>query len=72
MFISLQKAAQRCGRRLHFVMAGWFPGGETDHSRYLEAARRMSPMCLFTFSMAKILMLFAAVGQLQISFVVSR
>ena len=29
MFIALQKAAQRCGRRLHFVMAGWFPGGES-------------------------------------------
>ena len=43
MFIALQKAAQRCGRRLHFVMAGWFPGGETDHSRYQEAARRHSP-----------------------------
>ena len=30
MFIALQKAAQRCGRRLHFVMAGWFPGGDSD------------------------------------------
>ena len=43
MFIALQKAAQRCGRRLHFVMAGWFPGGETDHNRYQEAARRHAP-----------------------------
>ena len=43
MFIALQKAAQRSERRLHFVMAGWFPGGEIDHSRYQEAARRHAP-----------------------------
>ena len=43
MFIALQKASQRCGRRLHFVMAGWFPGGERDHSRYKEAARTYAP-----------------------------
>ena len=43
MFIALQKAAQRCGRRLHFVMAGWFPGGESDHSRYQEAAHCYAP-----------------------------
>ena len=43
MFIALQKAAQRCGRRLHFVMAGWFPGGESDHSGYREAARCHAP-----------------------------
>ena len=43
MFIALQKAAQRCGRRLHFVMAGWFPGGESDHSLYKQAARHYAP-----------------------------
>ena len=43
MFIALQKAAHRCGRRLHFVMAGWFPGGESDHSRYQEAALFHAP-----------------------------
>ena len=43
MFIALQKAAQHSGRRIHFVMAGWFPGGETDHIRYKEAARRHAP-----------------------------
>ena len=43
MFIRLQKAAQRCGRRLHFVMAGWFPGGDSDHRRYQEAARCHAP-----------------------------
>ena len=43
MFIALQKAMQSCGRRLHFVMAGWFPGGESDHSRYKEAAHFHAP-----------------------------
>ena len=43
MFIALQKAAQRCRRRLHFVMAGWFPGGDADHSYYQEAARFYAP-----------------------------
>ena len=43
MFIALQKAALRCRRRLHFVMAGWFPGGEIDHGRYQESARRYAP-----------------------------
>ena len=43
MFISLQKALHLCGRRLHFVMAGWFPGGDIDHGRYQEAARRYAP-----------------------------
>ena len=43
MFIALQKAAQRSGRNLHFVMAGWFPGGDTDLSRYQESARRYAP-----------------------------
>ena len=43
MFIALQKAALRCRRRLHFVMAGWFPGGEIDHGRCRESARRYAP-----------------------------
>ena len=43
MFIALQKAVQRIGRRLHFVMAGWFPGGETDQSGYQEAAKTYAP-----------------------------
>ena len=34
MFIALQKAAHRCECRIQFVMAGWFPGGETDHVLY--------------------------------------
>lgn len=43
MFLALQQAAQRCGRRLQFAMAGWFPGGETDHALYREAAKRHAP-----------------------------
>ena len=43
MFIALQKASRRSGRRLHFVMAGWFPGGETDHSSYQAAAQVYAP-----------------------------
>ena len=43
MFIALQKAVQRTGQRLHFVMAGWFPGGEADHIRYRESAQQHAP-----------------------------
>ena len=43
MFISLQKAFQACGSRLHFVMAGWFPDGDTDLARYEESARHYAP-----------------------------
>ena len=43
MFISLQTASRRCRSRLHFVMAGWFPGGESDQIRYEEAARCYAP-----------------------------
>ena len=43
MFIALQKAFLRSGRRLHFVMAGWFPGGETDHMFYQEVSERYAP-----------------------------
>ena len=43
MFISLQKAFQVCGSRLHFVMAGWFPDGDLDLARYEESARHYAP-----------------------------
>ena len=43
MFIALQKAAQSCERSLNFVMAGWFPGGESDFNLYKEAAQHYSP-----------------------------
>ena len=41
MCIALQKAAQRCGRRLLFVMAGGF--GESDHRCHQEAALFHAP-----------------------------
>ena len=37
------KASQRCSSRLHFVMAGWFPGGDIDLRRYQQAARHYAP-----------------------------
>ena len=43
MFISLQKAFQACGSRLHFIMAGWFPDGDLDLTRYEESARHYAP-----------------------------
>ncbi len=38
------EAAQRIsGAKTHFIMAGWFPGGEKDRSRFEEAARCHAP-----------------------------
>ena len=68
MFISLQKAAKRCGRRLHFVIAGWFPGGEADHIRYQEAARICANVSIH-FLDGKIPMLFVVVGLLLTYFI---
>jgi D-inositol-3-phosphate glycosyltransferase len=39
MFIAARKAAEATGAKVHFAMAGWFPG-ENDRERYEEAARR--------------------------------
>jgi glycosyltransferase involved in cell wall biosynthesis len=43
MFLALQKAYELTGFSLHFVMAGWFPGGEEDHILYRESARICCP-----------------------------
>ncbi|MGZ3402724.1 MAG: glycosyltransferase family 4 protein [Phenylobacterium sp.] len=43
MFQAIQRAAKMSGVRLHFAMAGWFPGGERDRGLYEEAARRHAP-----------------------------
>ena len=43
MFIALQRAVALSGCRLHFLMAGWFPGGDQDHRAYREAARQYAP-----------------------------
>ena len=66
------KAARRCGCRLHFVMASWFPGGETDHSRYKEAARLTPRTYPCTSLMARIQMSSAALGRCRYLFVVGR
>jgi glycosyltransferase involved in cell wall biosynthesis len=43
MFQAVQRAAKDSGVRLHFAMAGWFPGGDRDRGLYEEAARRHAP-----------------------------
>ncbi len=42
MYLAVQRAAKASGVRVHFAMAGWFPG-ESDRERYEEAARRHAP-----------------------------
>jgi D-inositol-3-phosphate glycosyltransferase len=42
MFQAVRKASEASGVRLHFAMAGWFPG-EADRGRYEEAARAHAP-----------------------------
>lgn len=43
MFRALEEAAAQSGKRLSFAMAGWFPNGEIDRRRYLEAAQAYAP-----------------------------
>lgn len=47
MLQALQLAARQCaeqaGPRLHFAMAGWFPGGDTERQAYLQAAQHLAP-----------------------------
>jgi len=43
MFQAIQRAAQESGVKLHFAMAGWFPGGDRDRGLYEEAAKRHAP-----------------------------
>ncbi|MCI3134058.1 glycosyltransferase family 4 protein [Phenylobacterium aquaticum] len=43
MFRALEEAAQRSGKRLTFAMAGWFPNGEADRRRYVQAAEAYAP-----------------------------
>jgi glycosyltransferase involved in cell wall biosynthesis len=49
MFIALERAAQISSRKLHFAMVGWFPGGEGDQRRYVEAAKVHAPSVDITF-----------------------
>ncbi len=43
MFRAVEAAQRGTGITVHFVLAGWFPGGEKDRVRYEEAARRYAP-----------------------------
>lgn len=43
MMRAVAEAARLSGRTLRFVMAGWFPGGETDAGLYREAADAHAP-----------------------------
>jgi D-inositol-3-phosphate glycosyltransferase len=43
MLMALEKAAVRTGRKLHFLMVGWFPNPATDRALYTEAAAALAP-----------------------------
>ena len=43
MFRAVEEAAQASGKRVAFVMAGWFPNDEDNRPRYTEAARVYAP-----------------------------
>ena len=43
MFQAVQQASQRCGRRLHFALVGWFPGGDAELRLYQQAAELLAP-----------------------------
>lgn len=43
MFQAVQEAARASGERVHFGLCGWFPGGDVDHKRYLQAAEVYAP-----------------------------
>jgi glycosyltransferase involved in cell wall biosynthesis len=43
MFRAVQAAQQRSGTEIHLVLTGWFPGGEDDRARYIEACAAYAP-----------------------------
>lgn len=43
MFRAVEEAGRLAGRRMHFALAGWFPGGEADRARYEQAAAAYAP-----------------------------
>jgi glycosyltransferase involved in cell wall biosynthesis len=49
MFRAVEEAAVATGARVHFVHAGWFPGGEQDQRRYENAAKAYAPSCTVHF-----------------------
>jgi glycosyltransferase involved in cell wall biosynthesis len=49
MFKAVQAAQQDSGATTHFVLTGWFPGGDEDRSRFVEAARSYAPQVTTSF-----------------------
>lgn len=43
MFRAVEEAAQAAGKRVHFALAGWFPGGATERAYYESAAAAYAP-----------------------------
>ena len=43
MFQSLQIASRKSNHKLHFLLVGWFPGGETELKLYEQAANILAP-----------------------------
>jgi len=43
MFQAMALAAQQCSRRLHFLLVGWFPGGEPEMQAYKQAVDLLAP-----------------------------
>lgn len=43
MFRAVEEAGRLTGKRMHFALAGWFPGGEADRARYEQAAAAYAP-----------------------------
>ena len=43
MFHAMQLASRRSKSRLHFLLAGWFPGGDDDLRLYQQAAEQLAP-----------------------------
>lgn len=43
MFRAVEEAGRLTGRRMHFALAGWFPGGDADRARYEQAAAAYAP-----------------------------
>ena len=49
MFKAVQAARQRTDVTTHFVLTGWFPGGDEDRHRFAEAAQLYAPQVPTTF-----------------------
>lgn len=47
MLRAVQEAGRQSGRRMHFVMAGWFPDPADGARQYQQAAAAHAPDCVF-------------------------